>query len=65
MFSHFTSGVIFFAQFAPPGMNVYLYSALYNGCYLFVQFIISAFIIGVLDRRGLIQRVPASTPRVP
>ena len=56
--SHFASGVIFFAQFAPPGMDVYLYSALYNGGYLSVQFVISAFIIGILNRRGLIQRAP-------
>jgi thiamine transporter len=63
--SHFVSGVIFFAQFAPPGMNVYLYSALYNGGYLSVQFVISAVIVGVLSRRGLIQRATTINPRMP
>jgi thiamine transporter len=64
-FSHFVSGVIFFAEFAPSGMNIYLYSALYNGGYLAVQFVISSIIIGVLNRRGLIQRVSTPTLKAP
>jgi thiamine transporter len=63
-FSHFASGVIFFGMFAPPGMDIYLYSALYNGGYLIVQFIISAVIIGVLNKRGLIKRVQTSGPLI-
>ncbi|MGB9840936.1 energy-coupled thiamine transporter ThiT [Thermovenabulum sp.] len=43
--SHFLSGVIFFASYAPKGMNVYLYSALYNGSYLLPEFIITFVLI--------------------
>ena len=45
---HFISGVAFFAIYAPEGMNLALYSAIYNGSYLAIEFIISSLIIYVL-----------------
>ena len=52
---HFLSGLIFFASYAPPGMNPVLYSALYNASYLLPELAISAFVISVLADRGLIR----------
>ncbi len=49
---HFLSGVIFFASFAPPEMSPIVYSALYNGSYLGVEFAVSAVIIYALLKRG-------------
>lgn len=53
--SHFLSGVIFFSEFAPEGMNAYLYSALYNGSYLTAEFAISVILIYALFRRGILE----------
>lgn len=43
--SHYLSGVIFFAQYAPENMSPYLYSAVYNGSYLLPELIISGLVI--------------------
>lgn len=43
--SHFLSGVVFFASYAPKGMNVFLYSALYNGSYLLPEFVITFIVL--------------------
>ncbi len=51
---HFLSGVIFFASFAPVGVSPLLYSALYNGSYLSVEFVISAIAIYILLKRGVL-----------
>jgi thiamine transporter len=51
---HFISGLIFFATYAPPGMNPALYSAIYNASYLIPEFIVSAAIMFVLQKRNLI-----------
>ncbi len=51
---HFVSGIVFFAMYAPAGTDIVFYSAVYNGGYLFVEFIISAIIIYILARRHLI-----------
>lgn len=48
---HFMSGVLFFAMYAPEGMNPALYSAIYNGSYLAVEFIISSIIVYILVRK--------------
>lgn len=42
---HFLSGVIFFASYAPQGMNPYVYSLLYNGAYLLPELIISVVVL--------------------
>ena len=46
--AHFFSGIIFFSNFAPEGMNPALYSAIYNGGYLLVELIISIYVIYLL-----------------
>jgi thiamine transporter len=52
--SHFVSGVLFFATFAPVGMNAYEYSAIYNGSFLLAEFVITALImIGLLRLKAL------------
>ena len=52
--AHFISVIIFFDSFVPEGMNPALYSAIYNGSYLLVEFIISIVIIYILVRRKFI-----------
>lgn len=51
---HFISGIAFFAIYAPEGMNPALYSAIYNGSYLAIEFIVSSLLIYVLAKRGLL-----------
>jgi len=48
--SHFVSGVLFFASFAPAGMSPFVYSALYNGGFLLPEFVITAALMFVLVR---------------
>lgn len=52
--AHFITGIIFFASFVPEGMSPALYSAIYNGSYLLVEFIVSIIIIYILVRRKFI-----------
>ncbi len=47
---HLVSGALFFASFAPPGLNPWIYSALYNGSYLLPELGISLFVIFVLQQ---------------
>jgi len=54
---HFISGIVFFAIYAPEGMNPALYSAIYNGSYLIIEFIISSIIIYILARKSLLRLV--------
>jgi thiamine transporter len=42
---HVLSGVVFFAQYAPEGSNVLVYSAVYNAGYMVPDFIISAVVV--------------------
>jgi len=53
--SHFFSGLIFFASFAPSGENPALYSAIYNASYLLPGLLISEFVILVLARGGALK----------
>jgi thiamine transporter len=48
--AHFLSGIIFFSMYAPEGMNPIVYSAIYNGGYLGIEMVISAFIIYLLSK---------------
>jgi len=48
--SHFVSGVIYFANYAPEGMSPIVYSAIYNGMYLIPSMIVCAVIIGVMQK---------------
>ena len=46
---HFMSGVIFFAKYAPAGIHPWVYSLVYNGSYLFIEFFISGFVLILLQ----------------
>ncbi len=48
--SHFVSGVLFFASFAPAGVSPFVYSAVYNGGFLLPEFAITAALMFVLVR---------------
>jgi len=52
---HFLSGVVFFATYAPAGMNPAVYSAVYNGSYLMVELVFSIIVMYVLVKRGIIE----------
>ncbi len=47
-FIHFISGITFFAQWAPPGQPIWLYSLTYNGGYMIPSIIITAVIVYLL-----------------
>ncbi len=47
--SHFISGIVYFADYAPEGMNVAVYSAIYNGIYIIPSMIICAIVIGIMQ----------------
>ncbi|MGE5552537.1 MAG: energy-coupled thiamine transporter ThiT [Betaproteobacteria bacterium] len=49
--AHLVSGVVFFAQYAPKGQNVWLYSALYNGGYMVPEALITAAVMWWLAGR--------------
>lgn len=48
--SHFISGVVFFASYAPEGWNPAVYSAVYNAAYLVPSLVISLVVVVVLLR---------------
>jgi thiamine transporter len=48
--SHFVSGVVYFASYAPPGMSPAVYSIIYNGTYMIPSIIICAIVIGLLQK---------------
>jgi thiamine transporter len=48
--SHFVSGVLFFASYAPAGVSPFVYSALYNAGFLIPEFVITAALMVVLVR---------------
>ena len=51
---HFISGIVFFYTYAWSGWNPVLYSAAYNATYLVPEFVISAVIIYIIDKRKLL-----------
>jgi thiamine transporter len=53
--AHFVEGVWFFGIYAPEGMHPIVYSALYNGSYLSVEFIISTIIMYIIVKRKLLE----------
>jgi thiamine transporter len=53
--SHFVSGILFFASFAPAGMSPYEYSAIYNGSFLLPEMVITAIIMVGLVRLKALQ----------
>jgi thiamine transporter len=53
--SHFFSGLIFFASFAPVGESPALYSAAYNATYLLPGLVVSEVAILVLAKTGILK----------
>jgi thiamine transporter len=53
--AHFISGFVFWATYAPQGINPVIYSALYNGGYLLPEFAISIFIVYLLQKSNVLK----------
>jgi len=51
---HLISGAIFFAEYAPKGMNPWVYSVLYNGSYMLPEMVISLSIIYLLKKSNIL-----------
>ena len=47
---HFTSGLVYFANYAPEGTSPVVYSIVYNGTYMIPSIIICAFAIFLLQK---------------
>lgn len=61
--AHVLSGVVYFAQYAPEGQPVLIYSAVYNITYILPEVIISAVIVFLLKKsldRGEDNRINGS-----
>lgn len=59
--AHFTSGIIFFASFAPEGVSVWAYSATYNASYLVPDTILACLLVPLLiHRTGKQKPAPSS-----
>jgi thiamine transporter len=52
---HLISGAFFFANFAPAGMNPWVYSAVYNGSYMLPELVISVFFIYLLQKSKVLR----------
>ncbi len=52
---HFISGLVFFATYAPAGEAPAVYSAVYNASYLIPELLMSAVLIFVLQKRGIMK----------
>ena len=48
--SHFVSGVVYFASYAPAGMSPVVYSIIYNGTFMIPSIIICAIVIATLQK---------------
>jgi thiamine transporter len=53
-FCHFASGVVFFAMYAPEGMNPLFYSAVYNATYLVPAIAVCTAVIVLLQKSKLL-----------
>jgi len=53
--SHVLSGVVFFSEYAPPGVSPLIYSAVYNGSYLLGEFVVSAIFMYIIVKRGILK----------
>jgi thiamine transporter len=58
-FFSFLSGILFFASYAPEGMNAWLYSFLYNITYIGQEMLITIFIISLPPVAKALERVKA------
>lgn len=57
--SHLLSGVIFFAEYAPAGQNVWVYSIIYNASYL-VPSLVASIVVALVLLPVLHRAVPVS-----
>ena len=55
--SYFTSGVVFFAEFAPEGMNPYVYSFVYNFFSAGVEGIVTSFVLLFIPLKQLAKQL--------
>jgi thiamine transporter len=46
--AHFYAGIVFWAEYAPEGQALWLYSLIYNGSYMLPSFIITTIVVFVL-----------------
>ena len=53
--AHFFSGIIFFSQYTPEGVNPAIYSAVYNGGYLLTELVISIYIFYLLQESKVLK----------
>ena len=53
--AHFISGVIWFGEYAPEGTPVAVYSAIYNGSYLGIEFVTSTILLYIILKRNILE----------
>jgi len=53
--AHFISGVVWFGQYAPEGTPVAVYSAIYNGSYLGIEFVTSTILLYIILKRNILE----------
>ena len=53
--AHTLAGVVFWSEYAPPGMSPVLYSIIYNGSYMLPEIIISWIFVYALVKRGILE----------
>ena len=52
---HFVSGVYFWAPVYAPTLNPWVYSTVYNGSYLLPEFLISGFVLYLLQKSNVLR----------
>ncbi len=60
--SHFITGVAIWGQWAPDGMGKYIYSLLYNGSFLSIDFIICLILASLMLRKSELRRLIGIAP---
>jgi thiamine transporter len=53
--AHAIAGVVFWSEYAPPGMSPVLYSVIYNGTYMLPEIVISGVFVYALVKRGILE----------
>ncbi len=54
-FERARAGVVFWSEYAPPGMSPILYSLIYNGSYMLPEIVISGIFVFALMKRGILE----------
>jgi thiamine transporter len=52
---HFIAGVVYWAPVIAPSLNPFAYSAVYNGSYLLPEFLISGFVLYLLQKSKVLR----------